>query len=70
MKILSKHETILCERCHSPFECKANSSTYCQCTQVEINPEEAEYISECFDACLCASCLNELKISFVENRTL
>ncbi len=70
MRIISKHETILCERCHTSFECKANSSIRCQCRQVEITPEEAEYIGESFDSCLCAGCLNELKKRFIEkNRT-
>lgn len=59
-----KHEMVLCEKCHNAFECKANSSTYCQCTQVVLSLEEAEYISECFDNCLCATCLTALKMEY------
>ena len=59
-----KHEVVYCEKCHTAFECKANSSTYCQCTQVELSHEEAEYISECFDSCLCATCLAALKLAY------
>ena len=61
MKTISKHEILHCERCLALFECKANSSTYCQCSQVELTSEEAEQISEFYDACLCVNCLNELK---------
>lgn len=68
MKTVSKHEILLCEHCQAPFECKANSSTYCQCTQVELTLEEAEYISERYDACLCAKCLNELKNAYHKNK--
>lgn len=64
----SKHERVYCESCHTTFECKANSSTYCQCTQVELNHEEAEYISECFDSCLCAGCLDKLKKEYNEHK--
>lgn len=52
-----KHEIVACERCRSPFECKANSFTKCQCMTVELNINETQYISEQYDACLCASCL-------------
>jgi hypothetical protein len=67
MKTISKHEILLCEHCHVPFECKANSSTYCQCTQVELTLEEAEYISERYDSCLCAKCLSDLKHTYHKN---
>lgn len=64
MKTNSKHEILVCEHCQAPFECKANSSTHCQCTEVKLTLEEAEYISERYDVCLCAKCLTKLKYTY------
>lgn len=63
----AKHETLYCERCNTSFECKANSSTYCQCTQIDLTIDEAEYIGEYFENCLCISCLKELKNKYVSD---
>ncbi|MDA9554772.1 cysteine-rich CWC family protein [Pelobium sp.] len=57
----TKHEIISCERCKAKIECKANHYTECQCTQLQLNLNEAQYISELFDGCLCAACLLVLK---------
>ncbi|WP_426668782.1 cysteine-rich CWC family protein [Mucilaginibacter sp. McL0603] len=57
----TKHEIVRCERCQSPFECKANSFTKCQCTKVQLTLNETQYISEMYDGCLCAGCLLELQ---------
>jgi Cysteine-rich CWC len=56
-----KHEIVACERCRSPFECKANSFTKCQCMTVQLNINETQYISEQYDGCLCAACLTVLR---------
>ncbi|WP_325388375.1 cysteine-rich CWC family protein [Mucilaginibacter sp.] len=61
MKAHQKHEIVSCERCSSPFECKANSFTKCQCTTVQLTLNETQYIAELYDGCLCAGCLMELK---------
>jgi hypothetical protein len=58
---MTKHETVHCERCKAPFECKANSFTKCQCTKVQLTLNETQYVSELYDGCLCAGCLGELK---------
>ena len=58
---MQKHEIVRCERCLSPFECKANSFIKCQCTTVQLTLNETQYISEQYDGCLCAKCLLELK---------
>lgn len=60
-KIPIKHELVSCERCENLFECKSNSSIYCQCNQIELSLNESEYISSLFDNCLCLSCLAVLK---------
>ncbi len=56
-----KHEILSCERCHAPFECKANAVTKCQCTKVQLNLNETQYVSELYDGCLCAGCLLSLQ---------
>ena len=64
---MSKHEEISCERCHAVFECRANSSFRCQCNTVTLSLNEMQYISERFEACLCASCLAALKEEYNQN---
>jgi len=60
-KTMSKHEIIGCERCSVRIECKANSFTKCQCSELQLTLNEMEYIGTCYDACLCAACLLQLQ---------
>jgi hypothetical protein len=57
----SKHEIITCERCGGSIECKANSFTKCQCSVVQLNLNEVQYISENYEGCMCAACLLALQ---------
>jgi hypothetical protein len=59
-----KHEIIRCERCRKRIECRVNSFTQCQCSTVQLNLNEMQYISENYDGCMCASCLSELKAEY------
>ncbi|MEM9897469.1 MAG: cysteine-rich CWC family protein [Bacteroidota bacterium] len=59
-----KHEITPCPRCGKTFECKVGSILLCQCTTVELNQEERDYINEWFDDCLCASCMKDLKAEY------
>ncbi|MES2457819.1 MAG: cysteine-rich CWC family protein [Bacteroidota bacterium] len=61
---MAKHEIISCERCSSPIECKANSYTKCQCSTVQLNLNEMQYISEQYDGCLCSFCLFQLQEAY------
>lgn len=61
---MTKHEIIGCERCGARIECKANSFTKCQCSEVQLTLDEMEYISTTFDGCLCANCLLELQQTY------
>lgn len=54
---MSKHEIIGCERCGAKIECKANSFTKCQCSEVQLTLNELEHISNQYEECLCANCL-------------
>ncbi len=56
-----KHEIISCERCGKRMECKANSFTKCQCSDVRLTINEVQYISENYEGCMCAECLVALQ---------
>lgn len=62
----SKHEIISCERCGIRIECKANAYTKCQCSKVQLNLNEVQYISENFEGCMCAACLLALQQEYKE----
>ena len=66
MPAIEKHETIHCERCNTPVVCKANNYARCQCSTVQLTINEMQYISETYDACLCAKCLTELREEYRE----
>jgi hypothetical protein len=56
-----KHEIIPCERCGGNIECKANAYIKCQCSVVQLNLNEVQYIAENYEGCMCAKCLLELQ---------
>lgn len=56
-----KHEIISCERCNRRIECKANSYTKCQCSQIQLSLNEVQYVSELYEGCLCYDCLADLQ---------
>ncbi len=62
-----KHEIITCQRCSTLVECKANSISKCQCSQVQLSLNELQYVSECFEGCLCANCLLDLQKEYQED---
>ncbi|MEH6308832.1 cysteine-rich CWC family protein [Olivibacter sp. CPCC 100613] len=64
-----KHEIIACERCGTSIECRANAYTKCQCSAVPLSVSEVQYISELYDSCLCAACLQDLKQAYIEANT-
>ncbi|MEO5911976.1 MAG: cysteine-rich CWC family protein [Pelobium sp.] len=64
--IYTKHEVITCERCRGKIECKANNYTQCQCSKVQLNLNELQYISENHEGCICASCLVELREEYLD----
>lgn len=63
---MAKHEIIRCERCGTSMECKANAYTKCQCSIVQLNLNEVQYISELYENCLCAACLFTLQQEYRE----
>jgi hypothetical protein len=66
----TKHEIKSCPRCGSTFECKPGNITQCQCYAVAITKDEAAFIKEIYDDCLCANCLIKMKQIFKEKQIL
>ncbi|MBT29945.1 MAG: hypothetical protein CMO01_09825, partial [Thalassobius sp.] len=61
---MKKHEDKYCPRCKSQFECKVGSITLCQCSTVRLTNAERNYINMLYDDCLCANCMEELKVEY------
>lgn len=63
-EIMPQHEKKQCPRCSSEFECKTGSILLCQCSKIEMSPEQLEYTSTKYDECLCLDCLKELRSEY------
>ncbi|MDV7140047.1 cysteine-rich CWC family protein [Maribacter sp. TH_r10] len=64
---MNKHEDKNCPRCNTVFECKVGSILLCQCTMVTLNEEERAYLRERYTDCLCASCMQAVKVEYHNN---
>lgn len=63
---MEKHAQESCPRCQKVFICKVNNILECDCMKVNLTKKQIEYIADIsqweFDgACLCNTCLEELK---------
>jgi hypothetical protein len=58
------HETKRCPRCNSEFECKSGSVLLCHCQTIVLSVEQLDYINSKYENCLCASCLEALRIEY------
>lgn len=58
------HETVICPRCKTAFECRVGTILRCQCQDVALTEREREYISEHYTGCLCADCLRAMKVHY------
>jgi hypothetical protein len=56
-----KHEEKFCPRCNTRFECKVGSIDLCQCSAVQLNDAERNYIADKFHDCLCARCIEQIR---------
>jgi hypothetical protein len=56
---MPEHETKVCERCGSLFQCKSGNITACQCTQIKLSEKGMQRVAAYSD-CLCIECLKEL----------
>ncbi len=62
------HEEKICPLCQAQFECKVGTINGCQCQTVSLNIAETDHIREQFEDCLCAHCLQALKMEHKQNQ--
>lgn len=55
------HETKVCGRCQSPFECKVGNITQCHCSNVRLTDEERAHLTSHYTDCLCSPCLQAVR---------
>ena len=61
---MPQHEKKQGPRCDKGFECKSGSILLCQCSKIDLTPEQLEYTSSKYNDCLCLACLQELRLEF------
>ena len=65
---MCKHEEKNCPRCNSSFECKVGDIPNCQCYAVKLSDKERDFIAAKFTDCLCAGCMEAMKIDYHQIR--
>ncbi len=53
-----------CGRCSTPFLCKPEAVSECDCRKIELSFEETQFIAAAYKDCVCNKCLLELKEEF------
>jgi len=54
---MCKHETKICPRCRSAFECRVGDITRCQCYTVKLSDAARDLLARNYSDCLCADCI-------------
>lgn len=49
-----------CPLCGEKFICNSDKIAECQCTKIELSPQQKESIKQQFKDCLCPNCLRKL----------
>ena len=62
-----KHEPKACARCQIVFECKVGNVSECQCQAVRLDDETQKKIQSVYSDCLCANCLEELRVQYLKS---
>ncbi|KAA2240081.1 cysteine-rich CWC family protein [Chitinophaga agrisoli] len=62
------HETVHCPCCNTAFECRVGTILRCQCQEVSLTDDERFFISQQFNGCLCASCLQTMKQQYKQEQ--
>ena len=50
-----------CPRCGSRFDCRPEAISACDCSAVNLSPEDLADIRARYDGCLCIRCLSTIK---------
>ena len=64
-RISMKVEIKSCPRCGESFACNNSNIIDCACSQIPLNSNARQLISESYDDCLCTSCLKEFSKSSI-----
>lgn len=59
-----------CSRCQKDFECKHDDIKNCQCASIELQQYQRDNIFKQYDDCLCANCLEQLRIEYKINASI
>lgn len=59
-----------CVRCQKDFECKYDDIQNCQCASVELQQYQHDKILKLYDDCLCANCLEQLRVEYKINASI
>lgn len=57
----------ICPNCQNSFECKSDDVINCQCASVQLDQTQRDKILKQYDDCLCANCLERLRIEYKIN---
>ncbi len=57
---MPEHAESECPRCGEEFVCKLGSYFLCDCSDIQLSREQAAYLSEYWEECLCCKCLLEI----------
>lgn len=49
-----------CPLCGKNFICNSDNISECQCTKVELSPQQRESIKQQFTDCLCTDCMRKI----------
>ena len=59
-----------CPRCQNEFECKSDDVKNCHCALVELTQKQRDKMLKQYDDCLCALCLERLRIEYKINTSI
>ncbi|TDU71106.1 Cysteine-rich CWC [Prosthecobacter fusiformis] len=58
----AKHDIVPCQLCSQTFVCLCNRAADCPCAQVNLSPDEAQWIGwQTGGDCICIACLKKMR---------
>ncbi len=63
-KEVNSNKASNCPRCDKKFVCRPDNISECDCSKIDLTPEEYRYISSKFTLCVCNNCLKDLKSEY------
>jgi hypothetical protein len=69
MEEITNQEIKYCPRCAKAFQCHSAAVESCHCHKTALTAGQRDYISAKYQDCLCASCLEALRLEAQEPQT-